>query len=90
MTHTCLKSHLFPLSEKATIGGSEMTACKSYERKAAQMAQNPCFTQGWHILIRAERYVGSGKNKPSEYSLLPLLCSVLPHFVLTVTLSSEY
>ena len=59
MTHTCLKSPFLPLSEHTTTGEGEVTACNSYERKTAEMAQKPGFALRWHITIRAERY-GSG------------------------------
>ena len=56
MTHTCLESPFLPLSEYTTIGGGEVTTCKSYERKTAKMAQKPGFAPRWHILIGLERY----------------------------------
>ena len=57
MTHRCLASPFLPLFEYTTIGGAEVTACKSYQQKTAKMAQKPGFSPRWHILIRAERYM---------------------------------
>ena len=56
MTHTCLKSPFLPLSEYTTIGGGEVTACKSYEQKTAKMAQKPGFALRWYQPNGSERY----------------------------------
>jgi len=44
------------LSEYTTIGGGEVTTCKSHERKTAKKAQKPGFAPRWHKPIRPKRY----------------------------------